>query len=352
MFDQIRYREVTVSGAPRELGQQIGEAARDEVRGFCEVALERVNKTINISRENAMSIAEESTRFVEGYRPDFLDELRGIADATGVTLNDLMLLQVRNQLQPEKDGACTSFSLAKESRGSTIVGQNWDNDPLLDEFTVVLTRHPEGKPSLTTVTQAGLISYIGFNSEGIGACLNTLPAPSRPVGVPHYFQLREIYEQNSLDGVVQVVRRAERAVPANIMLATPQGPADLEVTIDNIHVLTDEDAGRVTHTNHCLHPDLVPINDDFPELIQSGPRKQRIDSLLSAESQDIQTLKRALSDHDQHPMSICRHPNDHPETGFWQTVFAVIIEPDAQQMHITRGTPCNHPFETYKLGAN
>jgi hypothetical protein len=64
------------------------------------------------------------------------------------------------------------------------------------------------------VTQAGLIAYIGFNDAGIGLCLNSLPAPSRPLGVPHYFTVREMFEASSLADVVHAVERAERAIPA------------------------------------------------------------------------------------------------------------------------------------------
>src|SRR6185369_2131399 len=92
----------------------------------------------------------------------------------------------------------------------------------------------------TNVTQAGLIAYIGFSEAGIGACLNTLPAPSRELGVPHYFTLRGIYEARSRDEAAAAVRRAHRAIPANIMLITPQGPADFEITPDEVHVLTDD----------------------------------------------------------------------------------------------------------------
>ena len=55
-----RYREIEVSGTPRELGRQIGEAARDEVRGFAEIALERVNKTIKISHNKALDTCRQS----------------------------------------------------------------------------------------------------------------------------------------------------------------------------------------------------------------------------------------------------------------------------------------------------
>ncbi|MDP6557922.1 MAG: C45 family autoproteolytic acyltransferase/hydrolase [Pirellulaceae bacterium] len=349
----LRYREISVGGSPRELGRQIGEAAREEVRGFCEVALARVNKTLRVSRERAMEIAAACIPLTEAYRSDLVDELRGTAEAAGVTLDDLMLLQVRNQLQPEHEAGCTSLSIAADASadGHAMVAQNWDNDPALDEFTIVLTRHPTDKPALMTVTQAGLISYLGISGSGIGACVNTLPAPARDIGVPHYFTLRELYEATSLEESVHAIRRADRAIPANIMLATPQGPADLEVTIDDVHVLRSGGNNYLTHTNHCVHADLLSHNDTFPELIESHPRIFRLDALLGEQSQPItiDDVQRMLADHDNHPRSICRHENDHPQNGFWTTVFSLVIQPTAGRMYVTRGTPCNHPFELYTL---
>ena len=347
-----RYREIVVAGSPRELGRQFGEAAREEIRGFAEIALERVNRTIRVSRERAMSIAARSTEFARAYGPEMVEELHGMAEGSHVPFEELMLLQVRNQLRPDADAGCTSLSLASPAiapRGA-IVAQNWDNDPALDPFTIVLTRKPNGKPALVNLTQAGLIAYIGFNDAGMGVCLNTLPAPSREVGVPHYFTVRGIYEAESLAGAIHAVLRAERAIPANIMLATPQGPADLEVTLDNVHVLSGEQ-GQVTHANHCKHPELLAVNAAFPELIESYPRQRRIDALLSATGAPLtlEAVKTALADHDGHPRSICRHLNDDAQTGLWQTVFSVIIEPDQRRMHVSRGTPCEHPYETYEL---
>ena len=225
MKTTVRYPEIEVSGSPREMGKQIGEAAREQIRGFAEIAMERVNKTVSISRERALQLASDSFSHVEAYSADMVQEIHGMAESSGVSADELMLLQIRNQLQPEEDSGCTSFSTVNvETPSSCIVGQNWDNDPALDPFTVVLTRRPTDKPALMNITQAGLIAYIGVNDRGIGMCLNTLPAPSRPLGVPHYFLVRGIYESDSLDGTVAAVRQAERAIPANLMLATPQGP--------------------------------------------------------------------------------------------------------------------------------
>lgn len=349
-----RYPEFTVSGPPRELGRQIGETAREQIRGFCDVAIERVNQTVSITRERAYHVARESLRFAVDYRPDLVEELHGTAEAAGVTIDDLMVLQVRNQFQPEKAGGCTSVSFAPAAgvRNGPVVAQTWDNDPVLDEFTVVLTRHPDGKPSFISCTQAGLISYMGLSDTGIATCVNTLPAPARETGVPHYFILREMYEATGLEGAIHALERAERAIPVNIMLSSPDGPADLEVTLSELKVLSPpQDRTCVTHTNHCVHESLVSINSEFPELAQSYSRKQRIDQLLdgSDQSMDLEQVKSLLRDHENFPGSICRHAGDDPVCGFWETVFAIIIEPDQRRLHISRGTPCEHPFEVYEL---
>ena len=205
-----RYREIDVSGDPREMGRQIGEAAGEQVRGFCQQALEHVNRTVAVSPQLAEAVVRDSLTAAEQYSPDMVEELRGVAEASGVTLQEVMLLQVRNQFMEGMDHACTALSLDPRATlsGRALVAQNWDNDPALDAFTIVLTRRPTGKPALMNVTQAGLISYLGFNSAGIGVCVNTLPAPSRPVGVPHYFTLRGVYEATCLEDAVAAVRRA------------------------------------------------------------------------------------------------------------------------------------------------
>ena len=80
-----RYRHIEVSGPPRELGRQIGEAARDEIRGFAAIALERVNKTVPVSRDRAMDISRQSMDCAAEYAPDMLDELRGMSEGGGAS---------------------------------------------------------------------------------------------------------------------------------------------------------------------------------------------------------------------------------------------------------------------------
>ena len=345
-----RYPELVVRGTPREMGCQIGESTRGQVQQFCEIALERLNKAAHVSEQRARAVTEGSLAKARDYAPDLVEELQGVADGANVSLEQVMFLQVRNHFPPE-DSGCTSVSWENVADVGPVVAQNWDNDPELDPLTVVLTRRPKDKPATLNLTQAGLIAYIGCNDQGIGACLNTLPAPQREIGVPHYFTLRRIYESASLDEAYEAVNSADRAIPANINLATPQGPADLEVTIDDVHILKQSPGKGLCHTNHCMHSALQPINNDFPELIQSGPRLDRIETLssLAGDGMRLQDVQEMLRDHDGYPQSICRHLNDDPQTGWWQTVFSVIVAPAELSLYVTRGTPCDHPFERYPL---
>lgn len=346
-----RYRHVEVSGSHFEIGQQIGESLKEELQGFVATSWQRIAETLKLRRETILNVIHQSSQFVRSWAPDLLDELSGTAQSSGLSFDDLMFLQIRNQLTADLDSGCTSFSLRKEQQQISLIGQNWDNDPALDPFTVVLTRRPTDKPAFMTVTQAGLIAYIGMSEFGMAACLNSLPAPSRPVGVPHYFTLRRVFEGQSLDHAVTVIGDAERAIPANLMMSTPDGPANLEVTTESVNVLKPALGEVLLHTNHCLHPNLASINSDFPELIQSRPRLKRMSELLRTGSScaSIESLKVALQDHSGFPRSICRHTNEDPGHGYWKTVFSVIMSVEAGEMHVARGNPCVAPFEVYRL---
>lgn len=347
-----RYRTFEAVGLPREMGRQIGEGLRQEIQGFCNVALQRVNKTIRVSRETAIRVAQESLPFAQNYAPDAIEELRGMAEGANVSLLDLMLLQIRNQLQPDQDHGCTSLSFDRANARAThsILAQNWDNDPALDPFTVVLTRRPANKPAFMNLTQAGLIAYIGISEAGMGVCLNTLPAPSRTVGTPHYFTVRKIYESTSLEQAVAHVEGAERAIPANIMLATPQGPADLEVHVEQVRVLHPRGSQVLTHANHHCHPDSQHLDRDRTYLMQSNQRQTRIDEQCQGDqARSLEGVQAMLRDHQGYPFSICRHENDDPLHGFCRTVFSVVIEVEPRRMHVSRGNPCEHPYEVYEL---
>ena len=344
-----RYRVVEARGSYHEMGCQIGEEARDEIQGFCDIALQRINKTVTVNSEQAIRIARDSLRAVEKYAEHLVEEMQGMSEASGVPLDDLMLLQIRNQFVEGMDFGCTSVSLKTDETvyPNGLLAQNWDNDPAFDPFTLVIIRRPVNAPDMIHVSQAGLIAYLGVNDTGLGVCLNALAAPTSQRGVPLYFILRRVYESRSLEEALRVVRDSPHAIPVHMMMMSPEGPTSIEITVDNIQVLQ---SSLLTHTNHCIHPDLMHINQDFPEMIDSGSRLHRIQSLTTDMPEcSMETIQHWLRDHDNYPRSICRHANDDLTHGFFETVFSLIIDVASQTIHLSRGTPCNNPYESYML---
>ncbi len=339
------------------MGRQTGEATREKLRELVELVVSRVNVgrpgLTPITTGQAMDVARGAFAYAEDYAPELVDEIRGIAEGANLSVEQVMLVNVRNQVAAAIDGACTAVVVEPIASSSSagIAGQNWDNDPEMDPYSIVLIRRPADGPAHVNFTQPGVIGYMGLNESGLGVLMNTLPAPSSGIGVPWYFIVRRMYRHAFLNDVVKEAMRAKRAIPANAALITADGAADLEVTIDRVRVLRAGPANTLVHTNHCVHPELAHVNEQFPELIQSVPRLSRAERLLEVPGGrlGLSDLESLLSDHDDYPTSICRHPNDHPGDGHWTSVVSMILEPANGLMRLSRGNPCQNPYEVYSL---
>jgi len=357
--NNVRFTELTVSGSPQAMGQQIGEHFRSQIIELSELVLERFNKSSNkpILWAQAETVAQGSFDQVAEYFPGALEELSGTATAAGVPVERLMVLNARNMLGETSEG-CTSImvSAVKSDTGSGFAGQNWDNDPAMAPLSAVITRKGDGKAQFTSWMQPGTVAYMGFNSAGIGICMNAMNGPGDPAGIPWYFFVRAILESNSTADAVHALESAPRSLTANAAMITSEGPLDIEITPDSIETIKSESQGFLVHTNHCTHPSFTSHNVEFEDRIygQSFDRIDRGREILVDHLDNglvsLEAAKALLSDHEGFPTSICRHPNDDPKTGWQRTVISIIVEPENKRMHISNGNPCENAYETYNAG--
>jgi isopenicillin-N N-acyltransferase-like protein len=361
-----RFPEFAASGSPREIGHAIGEHFREMIRDLSELVVERFNRSVAtpVTRDAADAVAAAAVPYAEAFLPGAVEELRATARAARLPFEQLMLINVRSMLSaPATSPAegCTAVMVGSGASASGIgfAGQNWDNDPAMDPFSAVIVRRPTGKPAFMSWCQPGIIAYMGMSNAGFGVCLNALNGPSRRDGVGWYFLVRSIYEQTRLDDVVATIGSARRAMSGNAALITPDGPLDLEITLDSVASLRCGPGGSMAHTNHCVHKRLVGYNERFADAIygQSFERKERAEALLANAAatsaprgkvsvEDVMTI---LSDRQGFPTSINRYPNDDPWTGWQRSVISMIVEPDAGRMHVSRGNPGDNPYELYEL---
>ena len=81
-------------------------------------------------------------------------------------------------------------------------------------------------------------------------------------------------------------------------------------------------------------------------------RLDRIKRLMEMEYGDltVEKMMAILADHNDYPLSICRHYDpDNPRVFNAETLVSFIMIPEEQLMYISCGNPCQYEYVEYRL---
>jgi isopenicillin-N N-acyltransferase-like protein len=350
-----------IKGEAFERGRQYGEQTADLIQFNLEGYWRLFQYDTGLDRLAILDHARQYLRPIEEYAPHLLEEMRGIAEGAGVSLDEILALNCRTEILslaavPLRD-ECTAVFVAPEATasGHALVAQNWDWANVLRGGSVVLRIEQAGWPTVLTLTEAGMVGKIGFNSAGVGVVTNFLRHNHRRIGAPFHLILREALNASRLGLAVAAVYRGVRADSGNYLLAHADGEAiDLEATPSDVGFLYPEE-GVLVHTNHFVTPRLqagdVGIAPSDHTLLRYG----RATRLLRARIGQItvETLKNVFRDHFNHPRSICRHPDPtYPEIERSATLASMIVDLTAGEMYVTAGEPCDTEYQNFCIGGN
>jgi isopenicillin-N N-acyltransferase-like protein len=343
--EPAEYPLYRASGTHRELGRQHGELAARQIKAHIETMRARPK----LSEEQFRRRVAQFQPMFERYCPHLLDEMRGLAEGAGVTLEEAMLCSIRGELGSAPAGGCTTYAIGRNGAAGhdVIAGQNADMGSRMIPLAYVLHLQPENKPEVLIWTFGGMLGYHGMNSAGVAHFSNALSGGPRPqFGMPEYVYERLMLECSSTEQVIDVLRKLPLASNENFMICDRQGNiANAEATTAGPEVLRDQGAGYLAHTNHFLCDRYSTAENLKRSLADSAPRQKRINALIKSRygSIEVDDIKRFLSDHSGYPASICRHGSD------MQTVASMISEPARRRMHIALGNPCQHRYVTYSM---
>ncbi|WP_129113686.1 C45 family autoproteolytic acyltransferase/hydolase [Halegenticoccus tardaugens] len=353
---------IALSGTAYERGVVHGETFADEIRKNVSVYLDRFEHH-GASEETVRERAADFLPRIEEWHPEYAEELRGVAEGSGVPDVLVALLNVRYEVlyaaySDESAGidGCTSFGLLPEATadGHAYVGQNWDwAAPIADTLIVTEVRRDDG-PDHLAVTEAGIVGgKMGVNERGIGLAVNGLVSPNdgdRPFRKPFHIRCREVLNAGRFDAALEALVSSSRVCSANFVV----GHADGEV----INVETSPDRtgyvypsnGIVAHANHFVTDGFESrMERQLPDTLYRASRLRRPFERRSGDV-DLGTVESALRDHFGHPASICRHVDDgaHPLDAT-QTDTSVIVDLTDRTIRATRGPPCEAAYATYRL---
>ena len=327
---------VEIEGTPFEIGFQHGELFKDKILNSIQCYKEMFMDYSNLEWSRAKKL---STRFVEvirDYNPDYLEEIRGVAEGSGLDFEDILALNCRSELVfvgnelDKADGGCTSIGISSDAGagGDAFLAHNWDWKTSQRESMIMMKiTQKNGRPTIFMVTEAGIIGKTGFNSAGVGLYLNALSTATR-------FQL---------------------GCCANFMIGHKNGECvDIEIENEEFDVLYPKD-GIIVHTNHFISSRLpiLPRKDmGKRKFTDSFVRLGRADKLLRNKGNEIseEDIKAVLTDHVEYPSSICRHDDEKLEKGLRMgTVFSMIINLTKGEILFCKGNPCELEYEKYRI---
>ncbi|MCA9985630.1 MAG: hypothetical protein KDE59_15095, partial [Anaerolineales bacterium] len=224
-----------------------------------------------------IGVAEAMVPLHQAYAPELMEELQGTADATGVSIPELIIVNgftdfvdtvytvARRQPEPVVDmdphDDCTAFLIpdAVTAEGAGFFGQTWDMHDSATPYVMLLRVSPNDGPSSLLFTITGCVGMIGMNSAGIAVGINNLLGGDGQIGVTWTFVVRKALQQTNLEDALACIMDADLAGAHNYQIYDKHNRGyNIEAMSTHKHV-TPLDGQVIAHTNHCLLAETIAL---------------------------------------------------------------------------------------------
>ena len=334
-----------VKGSHYEAGYQIGTQFKNDI--LREVAeMKKSPDWMKVRAEAELFLA-----YSKKYLPEYVTEIRGTADAVGLELEDLFpsLCEEIGDENYRYTRGCSDLIASNDvtADGSVLAAHNNDTSPSTQDSVAIVHYQVDGEPEIVAVGYGGLGISVGYNSAGISLTGNQVDSNDMRVGVPRLLLVRKILAAKTLGEAIDAALLKERASNYNQVITDASGEIySIEGSATDYAPLYSTD-GYLVHTNHYVAPWMRKFEFDPNGITSSIVRYNRGTRLLKKNLGRITVdkMKEFLSDHVNHPGSICRHGKG------VKTTFSVIINLTTQTMLLARGNPCEVRYREYNFFA-
>lgn len=335
-----------LSGTHREIGLQHGQLLRERIS--------RTTKFYNdVLFQGKFDLIEEQGNLylqkIDQFNSDFGDEIRAIAEGSGQPVWQIAALNARTEIYQRVDASPKSECTAAFFPETGLLGQNWDwMEPMEELIVVMQITLPDGLKILQ-MTEPGIIGKIGFNSKGLGVCLNILTGPGNSPQVPVHVLLRSALECNSLQEFRNILDSTPMGTFSNIMTADSNSDCfDAEICGDHVRYPKYAD-GTMVHTNHFLstYADRTDEATD-DKFASSRERFSRGAKLYPGVDSNLDKFKLMLADEDNAPLEICRAFRM-VEGNILGTIASIVMDLPNQTLHISIGKCSENPWHCLAL---
>ncbi len=356
-----------VAGRAFELGRQHGQAFAPQI---AELAAERLELSCSpvwtgrqLTLEQVLALGQACLAEHERYAPELVEELRGMSQATGVGLTELLILngftdfidtiykadggaQPVGPAHPAADD-CTAFIVSPDATadGQGFYGQTWDMHATATPFVILLRGKPDAGLSFLTLTIMGCVGMIGMNEAGLAVGINNLLGGDGQIGVTWPFVVRKMLAQDNIEAALACLTGAKLAGAHNFLLVDGHGQGyNVEAMSTRLH-LEEVNRGSYVHTNHCLSPANAAVERERQpqSRASSESRLSEAQRWLGRGRITLDDLFALTRSHEA-VNGICVHPE---APFFVESCSAAIMRPATRELWAVWGHPCQNEYEQY-----
>lgn len=345
-----------VEGSHRDVGLQIGAACTAAVRNassFDHGETPRDGRTMS----EQLRLASEYRDVTARELPYLVEELDAVAEAADVDPLRVFAASIEEIWQsddPTEDGGsalgsepgkCSDLVVGPPLTvgDRVLIAHNNDLDAGVEPHLAAIEWRVDDEPGIFTIGVGPWIS-VGWNAAGLALSGNELAPNDNRIGIPRLLLVREQLRRANMRDAIGAALHPARASAYNTIFATPDGEVvNVEGSATDGETTTLGGDGTLVHTNHYVCQSMLGYEDDLQYAKHSALRLDRAAELLeqaSARPGSVteNVLIGMLSDHENAPDSLCRHPV--PETST-KTVFWCVTDVKAQRVTFGRGNPCS-----------
>lgn len=346
MAEHFPFYEFT--GDPYELGRAYGSTLARQIH---ETVADTLAMAASAGQSRAAALAWSAAQLpkIAKLGPHLVEEMRGMADGSKLSLDEITAVQVRPGTGRMR-GGCTSIAAADGATadGRPLGAQNRDLFFGFRKKMAVTLLRPTDGPALLLHAVPGELAGTGLNSHGLALFANSLGARNGRNWMGTPILRRVLLETKDADAAVAAARAMDGPAVGSFLLVDPAGHIrNLEILPERVAVAA-QDRGVYAHANHCLDEALFPYEQDPLPFPGSVGRCRTMNAALAAATGkiDVAAMKRLLSLHEPTEEHICRHTDQPTEQ---ETAAASIVEPATRTLHISYGPPCEGRFAKYTI---
>lgn len=372
-------RVLTVAGSAYDMGYAHGKAFAREIGELTEERLRLSSDPFwtggqQATLDEVLSIGRACLRHHEAFSPALMEEMRGMADATGIGVNELVIMNGftdfvdiianpavlghhrANGFLPGDAVDCTAFVVdpAATADGRGYLGQTWDMHASATPYVLMLDVRPEYGPALMTFTIAGCVGMIGMNEHGIAVGINNLLGADGRPGVHWVYVVREMLAQRTAPAALDVLRGAHLSGAHNYLLLGPDDDGvlcgyNVEQMATRAHVTPVETL--YAHTNHCLVPAMVEVERPRKSVSHASTLARQVQAGHYLDTRagtiTVDTLMSLTRYHEGDGLSVCAHVQEGYDV---ESSGACIMCPTSGDLWAVWGNPCRNEYEHFRVG--